>query len=114
MDDLIRREDFLAEERVRYCMDCDRRKGMKNGKMKTLYDIGDAPCRSCDIEVVLDDLEEFEAVDAVEVKHGRWKQEQVNPAAIRFRCSECGEVSVFGVENYCWNCGARMDGEDDT
>ena len=31
------------------CADCDRRKGMKNGKVRFCYEIGDAPCRSCDI-----------------------------------------------------------------
>ena len=31
------------------CADCDRRKGMKNGKIRFCYEIGDAPCRACDI-----------------------------------------------------------------
>lgn len=31
------------------CADCDRRKGMKNGKVRFCYEIGDAPCRACDI-----------------------------------------------------------------
>ena len=31
------------------CADCDRRKGLKNGKVRFCYEIGDAPCRACDI-----------------------------------------------------------------
>lgn len=37
---------YLLEFR---CADCDRRKGMKNGKVRFCYEIGDAPCRACDI-----------------------------------------------------------------
>ena len=37
---------YLREFR---CKDCDRRKGMKNGKIRFCYEIGDAPCRACDI-----------------------------------------------------------------
>lgn len=56
--DLIDRDAFLAEQRHVYCEDCARRKGMKNGKMKFVYDIGDAPCRACGYGDVLDDLED--------------------------------------------------------
>lgn len=31
------------------CADCDRRKGLKNGEIQFCYEIGDAPCRACDI-----------------------------------------------------------------
>lgn len=56
--DLIDRDAFLAEQRHVYCENCARRKGMKNGKMKFVYDIGDAPCRACGYGDVLDDLED--------------------------------------------------------
>ena len=42
---------YLREFR---CKDCDRRKGMKNGKMRFIYEIGDAPCRACDIGDTID------------------------------------------------------------
>jgi hypothetical protein len=42
---------YLRELR---CKDCDRRKGMKNGKIRFLYEIGDAPCRACDIGDTID------------------------------------------------------------
>ena len=61
--DYISREAFLAEQRHLYCKNCARRKGMKNGKMKFVYKIGDAPCRACDIGDVLDGVENFPAAD---------------------------------------------------
>ena len=42
---------YLREFR---CKDCDRRKGMKNGKIRFCYEIGDAPCRACDIGDTID------------------------------------------------------------
>ena len=42
---------YLREFR---CKDCDKRKGMKNGKMRFCYAIGNAPCRACDIGDTID------------------------------------------------------------
>lgn len=33
-------------------------------------------------------------------KHGRW---------VGYQCSVCGGSSEYGSENYCPNCGAKMD-----
>lgn len=63
MAEYIEREAFLASMRNLYCKDCNRRKGMKNGKLKTLYEIGEAPCRACGIDDVLSDVEDFPAAD---------------------------------------------------
>ena len=66
--------------------------------------------------VFADDIENAPTVDAVEVVHGRWiddggLDEDGND---QYRCSHCGvgekhnpTVSV----SYCWNCGAKMDGD---
>ena len=43
-------------------------------------------------------------VDAVPVRHGKW---EVTPVYIK--CSECGESFMLIPQNYCPNCGARMD-----
>lgn len=61
MSDLIDREAFIEQERKVYCEDCDRRKGMKNGKLTFCYEIGEAPCRACWCDDVLTDLEDFPA-----------------------------------------------------
>ena len=63
MSDYISREAFLEQKREQYCKDCSRRKGMRNGKYKTLYEIGEAPCRACEIDDVLNDVEDFPAAD---------------------------------------------------
>lgn len=44
------------------CIDCERRKGMKNGKLKFLYEIGDAPCRACDVADMIDTIDEAPTV----------------------------------------------------
>lgn len=47
-------------------------------------------------------------VDAVEVVHGRW-----NPCgSCGYRCSKCDFWVTFrSLNNYCPNCGAKMDGD---
>ena len=63
--------NYLREFR---CKDCDRRKGMKNGKIRFCYKIGDAPCRACDIGDTIDYILDedisptIEAVDVVRCK----------------------------------------------
>lgn len=64
MSELIDKDAFLKQERKWYCEDCDRRKGVKNGRKCFVYEIGEVPCRACDVDDVLDDLECFETIDA--------------------------------------------------
>ena len=77
-------------------------------------------CSACWVEDVLE-LLEGDAVDAVEVVHGRWIHDQVegsNPFVdsppIWFdvmQCSVCEEyIEGSHGSNYCPNCGAKMDG----
>ena len=85
MAEYIDRDAFIAQKRELYCKDCDRRKGMKNGKYRILYDIGDVPCRACGIEDVLSDVEDFPAAD-------------VQPVV---RCKDCKHfhLDYFGEVN---------------
>ena len=53
-----------------------------------------------------DIADETPTVDAVPVRHGKW---EVTPVYIK--CSECGESFPLIPQNYCPNCGARMDKE---
>lgn len=61
------------------------------------------------IESVMEYVEQMPTVDAVAVVHGRW----IYDHWCEFKCSECGEWSNSkphkGRENYCPNCGAKMD-----
>lgn len=63
MTDYIEREAFLADKKWLYCTDCEKRKGKKRGKMVTLYEIGEAPCKSCGIHDMLEEVEEYPAAD---------------------------------------------------
>ena len=71
------------------CKDCDKRKGMKNGKIRFCYEIGDAPCRACDIGDTIDyflDEDISPTIDAVPV----------------IRCSDCEYWDSYNVE--CMKC----------
>ena len=64
--------------------------------------------RTSDIEAL---LAEQPTVDAVEVKHGRWNIDKSFMPFIS-TCSQCGATyTVDGAFdwNYCPQCGARMD-----
>lgn len=57
------------------------------------------------------------AVDAEPVRHGRWVQSRVIPSF--HHCSYCkaafemkATCNTYALFNYCPNCGAKMDGED--
>ena len=66
---------------------------------------------SWDAPIVRAWLDDQPTVDAVEVVHGKW----VYDHWCEFKCSICGEYSnskpYKGKENYCPNCGAKMDGD---
>ena len=56
---------------------------------------------------------ELVLADVVPVRHGRWKDcKPYNPEFNGYECSECGaKYQGFSPDNYCPNCGAKMDGE---
>lgn len=79
------------------------------------------------LKYVLQDINEQPEADVVEVKHGKCIKNTPNPDkmvefhklgigkgmsvnSIFWTCSECGEW-ISPRNNYCPNCGARMDGD---
>lgn len=53
--------------------------------------------------------------DYVEVRHGEWEAKEhtsisTNRHYYTFRCSECKRWNGTHRQNYCPNCGAKMDG----
>jgi len=58
---------------------------------------------------------ELPTVDAVPVKHGKWIYhiDDLFPSESTQECSVCHEHECITLchENYCPNCGARMDKE---
>ena len=60
------------------------------------------------------DIDKIPTADVVKVKHGYWVyNEDHNAYESEYFCSNCladGSSDIRG-ENYCYNCGAKMDGE---
>ena len=108
--------EYLLESR---CKDCDRRKGMKNGKIRFCYEIGDAPCRACDIADTIDyilDEAISPTIEAEPVRHGHWIDKPTGRYGNwQSYCSACGKHSqIGGIESNrhkprCPWCGAFMD-----
>ena len=56
--------DALTDEIMeRYCKECDNRKGIKNGKYRIIYEIGDAPCRACPMDDIKDELDNAPTIE---------------------------------------------------
>ena len=87
-NDLIRRGDAL-NELSKWAITADRPRTWMNAMDKAKELVRSIP-----------------AVDAVEVKHGRW----YDKGSLSCRCSECGCKNIK-ESRYCPNCGAKMDGK---
>ena len=57
------------------------------------------------------DIEDAPAVDAAPVVHGEWIELHEENGHEVGTCSHCLHVRI--VDNYCPNCGAKMDGGND-
>lgn len=101
MSRLIDADALIHDITKLYCEDCEKRKGIKNGKLKFVYEIGDAPCRACGLDGLKDVIEDAPTVDAE--RHGHWDGRQ-----LVFECSVCGRMGIPEM-NYCPWCGAKMD-----
>lgn len=73
-------------------------------------------CRQQGVDASIEVVKKQEPIDAV--KHGRWiqaRQPNENSETL-YRCSICGYLEVaplYDTNNYCGNCGARMDGKEE-
>ena len=54
------------------------------------------------------ELDDIPAADVAPVRHGRWLHHAMIGGHIHAECSECHKVRI--IDNYCPNCGCRMDG----
>lgn len=66
-------------------------------------------------------MSDVPSADVAPVRHGRWIEEKLPfyrwggekiGEKSTWECSECHDVGFWGY-NYCPNCGARMDGDED-
>ena len=62
-------------------------------------------------EVIEAILEDAPPVDVKPVRHGRWVKR--TGGALGYDCTVCGKSEVSNHFDYCPNCGARMDDEED-
>lgn len=60
---------------------------------------------------IVETLKDLPSADVAPVRHGRWVVIDAEEPR-RYGCSECKRLS-WHMENYCPNCGARMDEEVD-
>ncbi len=60
---------------------------------------------------VIGEIDDIEAADVAEVRHGRWVE--FSPLRNMFSCSLCGQWGDR-LWNYCPHCGSRMDLDGDT
>ena len=60
-----------------------------------------------DFRAVMTAVRNAPTVDAVKVVHGQWRSDN----NCGYRCSICDFwVALRSLNNYCLNCGAKMDG----
>lgn len=62
------------------------------------------------------DIESFPAADVAPVVHGRWISKNHHGYKWTFVCSNCDYVDGYPFNdrhNYCPNCGAKMDEEEE-
>lgn len=101
--------------------------GLKEQKQKTYVDINPAIefLEGYDnswgqefadgVRTALHFIKKLPAADVQEVKHGKWHDELYYPLtnAHYHTCSVCNkELKITFSDNYCPNCGAKMDEED--
>lgn len=99
---LIDANAVLKEIKETYCTDCNNYNGVI--------------CRACTWMDAMDYIEDAQTVDAQPVKHGHWIENSDPGQNINehYMCSECGcTFRNWANDNYCPNCGAKMDGESD-
>ena len=111
MAEYIDREAFKKSVEERYCKPCKAEGKDHNGCW----------CRACWVDDMLDEVECFHPSDAAPVVHGRWIC--IRKGYEEYECSVCHGMDsncsdyyadhVVTEQEYCPNCGAKMDGGAD-
>ena len=98
MAEYIERETFLKDIEERYCLPCK-----DAGK-----DYNGCKCRACWVDDMRGDVIDAPAAAVAPVRHGRWLYHTLIDGHIHAECSECHKIRI--IDNYCHNCGAKMEG----
>lgn len=89
-------------------------KKMEDKLISSQWLINDLLNKSFYPAIVKSSIESAPAVDAEPIRHGYWYflQYDVNPKIGNWHCSVCNNIpKSLEKENYCPNCGAKMDGD---
>ena len=117
MSRLIDADALIDDMEKRYCKDCERRKGVKGGKVRMLYEIGEAPCRACGTMDAMDEIDNAPTIETEPVRHGRWvnrgKDLEAHSMEVfdAWSCSRCRYYihgNGYPKWKYCPMCGCRM------
>lgn len=100
MPKYIDADAFVKEKREWYCEQCEKRKGMKRGRLQFVYEIGDAPCLACYIDDMIYDIEDFPAAD-------------VEPKRKGAKLYTAHEVAVILAEAIGDDCACNVNGNDE-
>ena len=68
------------------------------------------------VDTVHEFVKDLPALDVAPVVHAHWIKTSGSDGFVStLRCSKCGnaENSTYIPGNFCWFCGARMDGEEE-
>lgn len=77
---------------------------------KVFRDTEDAEYAQWTLAGVIGEIDNIEAADVAEVRHGRWIDVEPAPHNLFYAtCSVCGDRQTIEVANYCPMCGASMD-----
>lgn len=88
---LIDADALIAETMKNRCADCDRRKGIKQGKTTFVYDFGEAPCRACDVGDMIDTLDEATTISG-------W-------ISVKDRLPNKGQIVIASDGEHTWDVG---------
>lgn len=116
MSDYISREAFIADCEGRYCAPC-KEQGKDSNGMK---------CRACWVDDMLGEVMNAPAADVEPVRYGRFEcVYDDSTGETDITCSHCKNTrtvngcfvstngkSCYFEDDYCPNCGAKMDLED--
>lgn len=105
---LIDADALLDEVMERYCKDCDKRKGIKNGKWRIIYEIGEAPCRACGTGDMIDELEDAPTAEPQIVRCGECKYMRIIGRTTLYYSCEIWECDMDATD-YCSRGERRTD-----
>ena len=89
-------------------------KRLKSRFCDKCYNYNGKWCRACLIADIICAIDDEPTADVEEVKRGRWIIDRkfgndVMSDEQMVICSVCGKGIFYGKQNYCPNCGSRMD-----